>query len=400
MAAAEALAAKGVGRVLVPSFPFLAEQRGATRRLRGASSRPAGRPVALLAELQQARLYPDGVHASGTTSRESTGDRHDARPPLSRGREFGPAFGLGGRGGFTTRSKPSFARRSARQPQHVAPGAGAGGFFAVVLLGSDEPATERASEQDLTATVQGAMVQAGLPTVEVQVVDWTVILEGERGATAELKEAAGRVAFAQAESSPSEPARSCRRRWTIWFPRPPRFPTYQPPGRSGPAGPPERGGRPSSHPVRERRRPHHARVGTHLGPPGRLPGVRVGHPGPDHWPTDSDERNPGDNLYLSAVRAEAGAHPVAGPRGRARPVGHPRHGSRRSHCRQPDQIGQSGQPAASNSSCSGPAKRASHHLPTRASPIRTPTRRENDGDRSARVAVSGRRPGTQRGGLA
>ena len=71
-------------------------------------------------------------------------------------------------------------------------------FFAVVLLGSDEPTTERASEQDLTATVQGAMVQAGLPTVEVQVVDWTVILDG-RVATAELKEAAGRVAFAQAD---------------------------------------------------------------------------------------------------------------------------------------------------------------------------------------------------------
>ena len=119
-------------------------------------------------------------------------------PRSSRGREFGPAFGLGGRG------------RSPRGANRRSPGGLPGSlstwllvlvlvaFFAVVLLGSDEPATERASEQDLTATVQGAMVQAGLPTVEVQVVDWTVILEG-RVATSELKEAAGRVAFAQAD---------------------------------------------------------------------------------------------------------------------------------------------------------------------------------------------------------
>ena len=42
------------------------------------------------------------------------------------------------------------------------------------------------------------MVQAGLPTVKVRVVDWMVILEG-RVATSELKEAAERVAFAQAD---------------------------------------------------------------------------------------------------------------------------------------------------------------------------------------------------------
>ena len=69
-------------------------------------------------------------------------------------------------------------------------------FFAVIALGTNAPPEERATERDLTASVQGAMVQAGLPTVEVRVVDWTVILEG-RVATDELKEAAERVAFAQ-----------------------------------------------------------------------------------------------------------------------------------------------------------------------------------------------------------
>ena len=119
-------------------------------------------------------------------------------PRSSRGREFGPAFGMGGHG------RPP--RGASRRSPGGLPGSPSTwllvlvvvAFFAVVLLGSDEPATERASEQDLMATVQGAMVQAGLPTVEVQVVDWTVILDG-RVATAELKEAAGRVAFAQAD---------------------------------------------------------------------------------------------------------------------------------------------------------------------------------------------------------
>ena len=69
-------------------------------------------------------------------------------------------------------------------------------FFAGIALGTNAPTEERATERDLTASVQGAMVQAGLPTVEVRVVDWTVILEG-RVASDELKEAAERVAFAQ-----------------------------------------------------------------------------------------------------------------------------------------------------------------------------------------------------------
>ena len=70
--------------------------------------------------------------------------------------------------------------------------------FLVITLGSNGPTEEGATEQDLLATVQGSMVQAGLPTVKVRVVDWTVILEG-RVATSELKEAAERVAFAQAD---------------------------------------------------------------------------------------------------------------------------------------------------------------------------------------------------------
>ena len=70
--------------------------------------------------------------------------------------------------------------------------------FLVIAMGSSGPTENGATEQDLLATVQGSMVQAGLPTVKVRVVDWTVILEG-RVATAELKEAAERVAFAQAD---------------------------------------------------------------------------------------------------------------------------------------------------------------------------------------------------------
>ena len=54
----------------------------------------------------------------------------------------------------------------------------------------------RLEQQDLSATVQAAMVRAGLPTVEVQVVDWTVVLRG-RVASEELREAATRVAQAE-----------------------------------------------------------------------------------------------------------------------------------------------------------------------------------------------------------
>ena len=70
------------------------------------------------------------------------------------------------------------------------------GFFVVVAVGgtgSEGPVDE---QQDLSSQVQAAMVRAGLPTVEVQVVDWTVVLRG-RLASDDLKLAATRVAQAQ-----------------------------------------------------------------------------------------------------------------------------------------------------------------------------------------------------------
>ena len=70
------------------------------------------------------------------------------------------------------------------------------GFFVVVAVGgtgSEGPVDE---QQDLSSQVQAAMVRAGLPTVEVQVVDWTVVLRG-RLASDDLKVAATRVAQAQ-----------------------------------------------------------------------------------------------------------------------------------------------------------------------------------------------------------
>ncbi|HBM57543.1 MAG TPA: hypothetical protein DD388_12995, partial [Acidimicrobiaceae bacterium] len=60
------------------------------------------------------------------------------------------------------------------------------GFFVIVAVGgtgSEGPVDE---QQDLSSQVQAAMVRAGLPTVEVQVVDWTVVLRG-RLASDDLK---------------------------------------------------------------------------------------------------------------------------------------------------------------------------------------------------------------------
>ena len=114
-------------------------------------------------------------------------------PRGRRNRDFGPAFGLGRRSRRIPRAglADALGNRSTWIAVAVLVA-----FFAVIALGTNAPTEERATEQDLTASVQGAMVQAGLPTVEVRVVDWTVILEG-RVATDELKEAAERVAFAQ-----------------------------------------------------------------------------------------------------------------------------------------------------------------------------------------------------------
>ena len=114
-------------------------------------------------------------------------------PRDRRNRDFGPAFGLGRRSRRIPRAGLADALGSRSTWIAVAVLVA---FFAVIALGTNAPTEERAPEQGLTASVQGAMVQAGLPTVEVRVVDWTVILEG-RVATDELKEAAERVAFAQ-----------------------------------------------------------------------------------------------------------------------------------------------------------------------------------------------------------
>ena len=70
------------------------------------------------------------------------------------------------------------------------------GFFVVVAIGGNNREDPIDEQQDLSGQVQAAMVRAGLPTVEVQVVDWTVVLRG-RLASDELREAATRVAQAQ-----------------------------------------------------------------------------------------------------------------------------------------------------------------------------------------------------------
>tara|TARA_B100000749_G_scaffold139555_1_gene106996 strand:- start:505 stop:1422 length:918 start_codon:yes stop_codon:yes gene_type:complete len=122
-----------------------------------------------------------------------TGGLRDPRD--RRNRDFGPAFGIGRRRHPARHSLP-IGLIGGRSTWIAA--ALVVAVFLVIAMGSSGPTEDGATEQDLLATVQGSMVQAGLPTVKVRVVDWTVILEG-RVATAELKEAAERVAFAQAD---------------------------------------------------------------------------------------------------------------------------------------------------------------------------------------------------------
>ena len=222
-------------------------------------------------------------------------------PRGGRSRDFGPAFGMG---------------RGLRQPKHRRPGLPGGtatwlvgllvvAFFAVVILGGDGQAEERATEQDLNAAVQGAMVQAGLPTVEVRVVDWTVVLEG-RVATDELKEAAQRVAFAQAgvvgvqnllyvpppveevvPTSTTVPDLPASLRDLVLQARLSAVAAHPPiQFESG-------GDRITLESV-----PTLDRLAAFLLFEPTLRVQIIGH-------TDSDEKNPGDNLRLSAVRAEA-----------------------------------------------------------------------------------------------
>ena len=70
------------------------------------------------------------------------------------------------------------------------------GFFVVVAIGGTGTEDPVDDQQDLSGEVQEAMVRAGLPTIDVQVVDWTVVLRG-RLASDELRVAATRVAQAQ-----------------------------------------------------------------------------------------------------------------------------------------------------------------------------------------------------------
>ena len=69
-------------------------------------------------------------------------------------------------------------------------------FFIVAAIGASNRPNSGEGQQDLLSEVQSAMVQAGLSTGEVRVLDWTDILEG-RVLSSDLKVAAGRVAQAQ-----------------------------------------------------------------------------------------------------------------------------------------------------------------------------------------------------------
>ncbi len=228
-------------------------------------------------------------------------------PRSSRGRDFGPAFGIGRRG------RGHGSRPSTRRGTGGLPGSPANwllgllvvAFFVVIVLGSDEPTTDRATEQDLTATVQGAMVQAGLPTVEVRVVDWTVILEG-RVASSDLKEAAERVAFAQTDVI------AVQNRLFV----PPPIDDLVPTSTTAPDLPASladlvlqaRLSAVAAHPpiqfesggdrITLESVPTLDRLAAFLLFESAIRAQIIGH-------TDSDERNAGDNLHLSAVRADA-----------------------------------------------------------------------------------------------
>ena len=115
-------------------------------------------------------------------------------PRDRRGRSMGPGFGAGRRrSGRPRRSQLGDLLAERRTLLLVLLLVA---FFVVIAIGgtaTEDPVDE---QQDLSATVQAAMVRAGLPTVEVQVVDWTVVLRG-RVASEELREAATRVAQAE-----------------------------------------------------------------------------------------------------------------------------------------------------------------------------------------------------------
>ena len=69
-------------------------------------------------------------------------------------------------------------------------------FLIIFSIGRSSNSEKIEEEQGLAATVQESMVRSGLPSVQIKIIDSTVVLEGTI-ATQELKEAATRVAQAQ-----------------------------------------------------------------------------------------------------------------------------------------------------------------------------------------------------------
>ena len=69
-------------------------------------------------------------------------------------------------------------------------------FLIIFAIGRNSNSEKIEEEQGLAATVQESMVRSGLPSVQIKIIDSTVVLEGTI-ATQELKEAATRVAQAQ-----------------------------------------------------------------------------------------------------------------------------------------------------------------------------------------------------------
>ena len=69
-------------------------------------------------------------------------------------------------------------------------------FLIIFAIGRSSNSEKIEEEQGLSATVQESMVRSGLSSVQIKIIDSTVVLEGTI-ATQELKEAATRVAQAQ-----------------------------------------------------------------------------------------------------------------------------------------------------------------------------------------------------------
>ena len=120
-------------------------------------------------------------------------------PRDRRGRSMGPGFGAGRRRSRTRGHGPPRRSRLAElvvEQRTLLLVVMLIGFFVVVAIGgtgSEDPVDD---QQDLSGEVQEAMVRAGLPTIDVQVVDWTVVLRGRLASDA-LRVAATKVAQAQ-----------------------------------------------------------------------------------------------------------------------------------------------------------------------------------------------------------